>query len=359
MHMRAPKRRWPVWATLASLSSLAMSKDTGCAARARDRCLQSQVQPRGLAGVAVVFAGMGRVACSFLTPGLLVAVFAAASVQSPATALACRCTLNQPDFIVDLWRDDGDERVVLLPRDGRGVLWWNSGAAKLDKTFCAVQRLSGTSETVVDFSVQEVRSGLYLVAPLDKLAPGEIYRFRCHRPPPKWMSATPRTDWERQRHKRYQSRLQSRPRPPKEVTAIVENTTFASVRSQLRIVASKPKQVKVLVAAAGGCQRSLSAVSLEVYAKGHALDRWLSVLLFDTVIDGKQDWKPIKIICSDVVPGSSWFGRGQDRLYTACGETGKDGGLDPGSHRVRMVVSLPGTKLQKRTRSLSLKLRCK
>jgi hypothetical protein len=286
--------------------------------------------------------------------GLLVVAAAAAVVSLRATpASACSCAPAGPFFITDPFRED---TFVFLPREGRGVLWWQSRAAKPTKERFVVHRLSSVCETRVPFDLEQVRPKLWLVAPRPGLRPGDVFRVRYYRPPSRYRSereeCPPPSSSEIQRHR-------VAIKNPPEVTAFVENTSFESVVRQMRLVRSAIRQGEVRVEAQGPCSRRIEAATTSVTIEQQVLERWLPALLFDTLVDGKQDWAPMEMVCGDYPPGSSWTTRGQDMIYSACDQNEAHPGVRPGAHKIGMVVSVPGTKLIERTNVLSVSLRCR
>jgi hypothetical protein len=81
---------------------------------------------------------------------------------------------------------------------------------------------------------------------------------------------------------------------------------------------------------------------------------------FETIIDGTDRWSPSAGICTIVLPGASWRGKGVDLLFSACGDTPAlaRGGLAAGRHTVEMRASLPGTNVLVVTFKVEVELRC-
>ena len=116
---------------------------------------------------------------------------------------------------------ESNDKTLILPRDARGVLWWQ--AAYAQKGSFGVRLLSGLRERDLDFRVIEVKPDLLLIAPTEKLAPGNRYLF------------TYRGDAKQ-------------PASVQEVEAVVENTAFAAIKDQVQLWVSQPgshAQIKV------------------------------------------------------------------------------------------------------------------
>jgi hypothetical protein len=81
---------------------------------------------------------------------------------------------------------------------------------------------------------------------------------------------------------------------------------------------------------------------------------------FETIIDGTDRWSPSAGICTIVLPGASWRGKGVDLLFSACGDTPAlaRGGLAAGRHTIEMRASLPGTNVLVVTFKVEVELRC-
>ena len=99
-----------------------------------------------------------------LTAALLL-VFGAALRHMPV--YACSCIRGGGTFVMNR---ESDDKTLILPRDARGVLWWQEAYAQ--KGSFGVRLLSGVRERDLDFRVIEVKPDLFLIAPTDKLVPG-------------------------------------------------------------------------------------------------------------------------------------------------------------------------------------------
>ena len=265
---------------------------------------------------------------SLLTAALLL-VFGAALRHMPV--YACSCIRGGGTFVMNR---ESDDKTLILPRDARGVLWWQEAYAQ--KGSFGVRLLSGVRERDLDFRVIEVKPDLLLIAPTDKLVPGNRYLF------------TYRGD-------------SKQPRNVQEVEAVVENTAFAAIKDQFQLWVSQPGPAQIEVPSGGMCSRTAEVVGHDVHiSEPAAIERWRFALLFETVLDGKREWRPKAHVCGDPPPGSSWRGHGRDLIFAECAKaTSKEiAGTTEGEHDVYMTISVPGTNLVASTKKQPLKLMC-
>lgn len=249
---------------------------------------------------------------------------------------ACSCGPGGGSFIMNR---ESDDKTLILPRDARGVLWWGVEGDRqaVQKRNFAVRLLSGARERNLDFRVIEVTPTLFLIAPTEALAPGNRYLF------------THQDD----RHQ---------PARAEKVEAIVENTAFAAVKDQIQLWLLPSRATQLDVATAKGmCSRSADVVAQDFYiSEPAAVERWRFALLFDTVLDGKRDWRPRRSVCQSYPPGSSWQGYGTDMIFAECASAASNevAGTREGEHDVYMTISVPGTKLVAITKKHSFRLTC-
>jgi hypothetical protein len=119
----------------------------------------------------------------------------------------------------------------------------------------------------------------------------------------------------------------------------------------------------VEVADAGYCSRALPAASKVILldlAEGAA--PWEELLFYETLVDG-EPWRPRRDVRQVIPPGYSWEGRGVDRIHIAClpdedRVEGVDYGLPPGTHRVQMRATLPGTDVVITSNEIEVDLQC-
>ena len=258
------------------------------------------------------------------------------SVQQ-MSAYACTCIGPGAQFIKN---NEADDTAIMLPRDARGALWWYGGSGRRQqfprKDEFTVQLLSGAHERDLDFHIFETWPGTFLIAPLEKLFPGNRYRF------------------SRKQQVQPSGGIQK-------VEAIVENTAFVEIKDQIELWLSPPTRASLKIEAPGRCSRSADMIAQDVQINGpEAIERWRFALLFDTIVDGKRDWHPRDHLCGDYSAGSSWRGRGTDVIFAECGVGNfKHAGLSEGAHDVSMTISVPGTKLAVVTKKRPFMLTCK
>jgi hypothetical protein len=247
---------------------------------------------------------------------------------------ACSCG-RAGSFVMN---QESDDKTLILPRDSRGVLWWGVEGERqtVQKGNFAVRLLSGARERNLDFTVIEVKPALFLIVTTEKLAPGNRYLF---------------------------SHQDDRYQPPRaqKVEAIVENTAFAAIKDQVQLWLVPSRLTQLAVAADGLCSRSAEMVTQDVHiVEPAAIERWRFALLFETVLDGKPDWKPRDHVCGSYPPGSSWQGHGSDMIFAECAsaDPNRVAGTREGEHDVYMSISLPGTNLVATTKKESFRLTC-
>ena len=94
----------------------------------------------------------------------------------------------------------------------------------------------------------------------------------------------------------------------------------------------------------GSCSTPIDAdqVLVDLGLSATALP-WRDALMFETLVDG-DSWRPQASINSSTSPGTSWRGRGADRVYTTClaNDPSAFPGTTEGPHEVTMRASLPG-----------------
>jgi hypothetical protein len=115
------------------------------------------------------------------------------------------------------------------------------------------------------------------------------------------------------------------------------------------------------IAAGVSCRVSVNAAQLPIeMVLPEAMTVFRDQLYFETIIDGTDRWSPSASICTIVLPGASWRGKGVDLLFSVCGDTPALalGGLTAGRHTVEMRASLPGTAVLAATSKVEIELRC-
>lgn len=103
-----------------------------------------------------------------------------------------------------------------------------------------------------------------------------------------------------------------------------------------RIVVSPMRVGRVAVADSALCTGHVEAAyyDLEVELAPDA-DRWRDVILYQTIVDG-DPWSPTVSIFDEPKIGSSWAGRGRDRIFMPCG-TGR-----AVTRTVQVLATVPG-----------------
>jgi len=266
-------------------------------------------------------------------------VFAFIIAARHVSVYACSC-VGRGDGLFIMNRES-DDKTLILPRDGRGVLWWQVQHARqkqsVKKGNFAVRLLSGARERNLDFRVIETKPNLFLIAPTEKLIPGNRYVF------------TYRDDTQE-------------PARAEKVEAIVENTAFSAIKDQVQLWLSPsgPAQLDV-VSVKGMCSRPADVAAQVIQIDDPAaIERWRFALLFETVLDGKHDWQPRASLCGNYPPGSSWRGYGTDMIFAECASAASNevAGTKEGEHEVYMTISVPGTQLVAMTKKHSFRLTC-
>lgn len=110
----------------------------------------------------------------------------------------------------------------------------------------------------------------------------------------------------------------------------------------------------------GSCSLEVPAATVEVVLEPHAsAEPWMPALLFTTLVDGKR-WFAAHDLNAEYAPGASWRGRGQDLLFTACGEDADwvDGSLPPGTHTVQLQARLAGQDAMWTSDEVQVELQC-
>jgi MYXO-CTERM domain-containing protein len=111
----------------------------------------------------------------------------------------------------------------------------------------------------------------------------------------------------------------------------------------------------------GSCSTTIKAhrvlIALQLSSSAQP---WFEALHFTTEVDG-QPWSAASSIVAMRTPGTSWAGRGRDRLYLVCETDGYSqpaGGLEAGSHSVVLKATLPGTDVALQTAPITVTLSC-
>jgi hypothetical protein len=269
-------------------------------------------------------------------------LFAFINSAGQVPLFACSCVGGGDGLFIR--NRESDDRTLILPRDALGVLWWQVQHARQIQPVQPVQKgnfkvrlLSGPRERNLDFRIIEVRPDLFLIAPIEKLAPGNRYLF------------THQKDTQQ-------------PASAERVEAIVENTAFSAIKNQVQLWYSSSERAELNVSTNSGmCSRTADVVAQDIHIdEPAAIDRWRFALLFETVLNGKRDWQPRAHLCGNYPPGSSWRGYGTDIIFAECASAAAKeiAGTREGEHEVYMTVTVPGTQLVAITKKHSFRLTC-
>ncbi|RDV36793.1 hypothetical protein DV096_17045 [Bradymonadaceae bacterium TMQ3] len=133
---------------------------------------------------------------------------------------------------------------------------------------------------------------------------------------------------------------------PEFVFNVVDEAPLPTTLGTLRL--SEPQTGDLQVAVDDACSIEIGAswVEVEVELSAEA-EPWADALFFETRVDGER-WSPLSTVGEERVPGSSWVGRGFDRVYTGCESegTGVNGGVEGGEVNVMVAAFLPGEEFQ-------------
>jgi len=131
--------------------------------------------------------------------------------------------------------------------------------------------------------------------------------------------------------------------------SVAVNTLFPFVNAPPAFlnVGDVVRRTTTIGSRAGMCSDSVDAVERAVSL---VLPRDLFVLqgaiLFSTFVNG-EPWKPSRMLCDSTAPGSSWEGRGRDRILVACNPAQPNTYIEvmpPGTQVVEMHAWLAGTE---------------
>jgi len=141
-----------------------------------------------------------------------------------------------------------------------------------------------------------------------------------------------------------------------QVSVTISDQAAVSPAGPVALKIGEPITGALGIAAGGSCAKIVNAAQLPVEMDlPEAMRPFRDHLYFETIIDGTDHWSPSTSLCSPIVPGASWRGKGVDLLFRACDETG---GLSAGRHTVEMRASLPGTNVLVVTSKVEVELRC-
>lgn len=145
-------------------------------------------------------------------------------------------------------------------------------------------------------------------------------------------------------------------------TATFQTTAAAPLPTQLGALVATEATVGPLEVATlrGSCSSQVQADTASVIVERTAeADPWHDVLHYETFVDGRP-WSPQSSLNGLVAPGTSWRGRGTDRIYRVC-STDDDTlgeGLAEGTHVIAMHAKLPGTTSTMTATEVTVELSC-
>lgn len=268
--------------------------------------------------------------CWITAVGLLCAVFLA---PEQSAACSCFCYSKNWGFV-----SDGG----LIPSNSRGLLWWGEyeGANSTDQGL-PVQIASASGEPLaVEYEPVSKygTQGLWLFRPRDGFKIGKSYIFTTRRTCTFMLGS----GWEQR------------------VSVTISDQAAASPAGPVALKIGLPNTDALGIAAGVSCGESVNAAQLPIEMDlPEAMRTFRDQLYFETIVDGARRWSPSASICSPIVPGTSWRGKGVDLLFSVCDDMQLSrSGLAAGRHTVEMRASLPGTDVSAVTSEVEVDLKC-
>jgi hypothetical protein len=282
--------------------------------------------------------------------------FLCAAFLAPEQSAACSCACYFPTW--GFVSGGG-----LIPSNSPGLLWWGEfeGANGTDQDL-PVQIAGASGEPLpVEYELlsKDQPRWLWLFRPRDGFKIGKGYVFttrqRCSslfRLIPRAKSSTGQPSSEQP-----DGDLGSEQR----INVTVSDQAAISPTGPVALKIGEPITDVLGIAAGVSCVVSVNAAQLPIeMVLPESMRAFRDQLYFETIIDGTDRWSPTATICSLVLPGASWQGKGVDLLFSICGDTPAlaHGGLTSGRHTVEMRASLPGTNVLAATSKVEIELRC-
>lgn len=152
------------------------------------------------------------------------------------------------------------------------------------------------------------------------------------------------------------------------ITTTIEAEDAAPIPTELgTLTVGSPRQGRVPAPSSqGSCYQEVDAVSVRFSVQGsEAVQPYWDLLVWETLVDGVP-YRPRGTISPSNMFGSpglstelggSWFGRGEDVVYAACGDRRYEG-VAQGSHEVVLRATVPGTDIELETAPVTIDLRC-
>lgn len=109
----------------------------------------------------------------------------------------------------------------------------------------------------------------------------------------------------------------------------------------------------------GSCSIQTSAVWIDVNLQlDPSATPWEAVIEYETLVDGKK-WLRSDSIGTSPIPGSSWIGRGRDRIYALC-DPNSPGfeGVSEGKHEIIMQGRISGRQEWLKSDPIKVILQC-
>jgi hypothetical protein len=269
---------------------------------------------------------------------------------APERSTACSCVCDYPTW--GFVSEGG-----LIPSNSPGLLWWG-----------VFERVNGTDQAlpvqIAGASGEPLSVEHELVSPRRRRIPWMRYQ-----PPSLWLFR-PRDGFKIGKSYVFTTRQICKTFPGSEITlGEQEQRITVTVSDQAAVSPAGPVALKVgeqitnalAVAAGVSCSEGVTAAQLPIEMDlPEAMRAFRDQLYFETIVDGTRGWYPAANICSHILPGASWQGKGVDLLFSVCGDTPDLAyeGLAAGRHTVEMRASLPGTNVLAATSKVEIELRC-
>jgi hypothetical protein len=260
--------------------------------------------------------------------GFLCAVFLAPEQSS---ACSCACYFPTWGFV-----SGGG----LIPSNSPGLLWWGEfeGANGTGQDV-PVQIAGALGEPLPVVYELASKDQLWLFRPRDGFKIGKFYVFTTRQICQKLYGQPAGDIGSEQR-----------------ISVTVSDQAVVSPAGPVALKLGEATIAALQIAKGLSCSESVTAAQLPIEMDlPEAMRAFRDQLYFETVIDGSDRWRPSASLCSPIVPGASWRGRGVDLLFSACGG---EGGLAAGRHTVEMRASLLGTNVSAVTSKVEVDLKC-
>lgn len=243
---------------------------------------------------------------------------------APERSAACSCACYFPTW--GFVSEGG-----LIPSNSPGLLWWGDfeGINGTDQAL-PVRIASASGEPLpVEYELvsKDQARRLWLFRPRDGFKIRKSYVFNTRQVCQKFLGGEIGSKEQR-------------------ISITVSDKAAVSPAGPVTLKIGEPITGALSIAAGVSCGESINAAQLPIeMVLPEAMTAFRDQLYFETIIDGTNRWSPSASICTIVLPGASWRGKGVDLLFSVCGDTPALalGGLAAGRHTVEMRASLPGT----------------